>query len=431
MVTLAKVNIWDTFVGGVVWMKDRGYSVFEFDTKFLNKNWDLAPLKMSIEEARERSRIFSFQELNKKTFHGLPGMLADSLPDRFGNRLMEAWLARQGRSLESMNPVEQLCYTGKRGMGALEYEPVIHPFSEDSTELEVKQLVDLAREVLNKKSDLKVNLYSKNSEAIQDIIRVGTSAGGARAKAVIAYNEKTGEVRSGQVDRLKDFDYWIIKFDGVSNEQLGDPKGYGMIEYAYYKMALECGIQMSKCRLLEENERNHFMTKRFDRGKGEKLHLQTLCALAHYDYNSPSEYSYEQAFQVMRELKLPYSEMEQLFHRMIFNIVARNQDDHTKNISFLMDKTGRWKLSPAYDVTYAFDPQNKWIHSHQLSVNGKRDNVSKEDILTVARQINIKKPNEIIEKIKDTVSKWKEFAKDSGVDSKQINLIKNTFLLQL
>ncbi|MEI7803281.1 MAG: type II toxin-antitoxin system HipA family toxin, partial [Bacteroidota bacterium] len=329
-------------------------------------------------------------------------------------------LSRQGRNPDSVNPVERLCYMGARGMGALEFEPALRELDTSHNDLEIKELVRLAREILTQKKNLRTNIRKKTDKALEDIISVGTSAGGARAKAIIAYNEITGEVRSGHLDDLSDFEYWIIKFDGVTNDLLGDPKGYGKIEFAYYKMATACGINMMESQLLHENNRSHFMTKRFDRIGNEKLHMQTLCALAHFDYNDAYSYSYEQAFQVMRELKLSYKDQEQLYLRMVFNVIARNQDDHTKNIAFLMNQKGEWKLSPAYDVTFAFDPTNKWMKAHQLSVNGKNDATDLKDLLTVAKEMNIKKPVAIIESVTKAVKNWKRYAKSAGVSESQI-----------
>lgn len=426
MITVAKVNIWNTLVGAVLWDNKKGYATFEFDIAFLKKDWDLSPIVMPLERIKEDKRLFSFPSLNKDTYKGLPGLLSDSLPDKFGNKLLDAWLAQQGRESDSVNSVERLCYTGKRGMGALEFEPATHKISDTGQRIEIKELVRLAKEVLEERKNLQTNLRKKPSKALSNIINVGTSAGGARAKAIIAYNETSGEVRSGQVDDLAGFDYWIIKFDGVTNKLLGDPKGYGKIEYAYHKMALDCGINMTECTLFKENNRTHFMTKRFDRVSGKKLHMQTLCAIAHYDYNDPYSYSYEQAFQIMRQIKLPYSDLEQLFIRMVFNVVARNQDDHTKNISFLMDENGKWKLSPAYDVTYAYDPRNKWMKAHQLSINGKNENINRKDLLAVAKEMNIKKPVEIIEIVNTSVKKWKKFAEEQGVAKEQIKFIAKT-----
>ena len=439
MITTAKVKIWNMLVGAVAWDARQGFAVFEYDKSFLKQNLNIAPITMPINQALNGKRIFSFPNLNRETFNGLPGLLSDSLPDTFGNKLIDSWLARNGRNPESFSPVERLCYTGKRGMGALEYEPILTNFDNNSNPIEINELVQLAKEVLGKRKNFSSNIHKDKSSNLSEIIKVGTSAGGARAKAVIAYNPKTGDVRSGQVDRLDGFEYWIIKFDGVTNKELGDPKGYGKIEYAYYLMAKDADIKIMKSKLLNENKRAHFMTKRFDRfefeesGKNKtgKLHMQTLCGIAHFDYNYPNVYSYEQAFQVMRQLKLPYSDMTELLRRMIFNVVARNQDDHTKNISFLMDKTGNWKLAPAYDVTYAFNPENKWMKFHQMSINGKRENIKREDILELSKNMNIKKAGRIIDQVVESVSKWKYFGKEAGVSNEQISAIEKTLVLNL
>ncbi|HEY6191386.1 MAG TPA: type II toxin-antitoxin system HipA family toxin [Bacteroidota bacterium] len=431
MKRVARVNVWGTMVGAVAWDDARDLATFEFDESFLKKGLDLSPLRMPLEEARKSRMIYSFPSLSRETYKGLPGLLADSLPDRFGNTLIEAWLSQQGRDPDSFNSVERLCYTGRRGMGALEYEPAIHPFDETSHELDIKELVDLAKAILAERKNLKVNIRDKSGEGLLEIFRVGTSAGGARAKAIIAYDKKTGDVRSGQIDGLEDYEYWIIKFDGVNDKQLGDPKGYGKIEYAYHLMAQDCGIKMTDAELLREDGRAHFMSKRFDREGVKKLHMQTLCAIAHLDYNDPLANSYEQSFQAMRQLKLPHTDMEEFYRRMAFNVIARNQDDHTKNISFLMDENGAWKLSPAYDVTYAYDPKNRWMKAHQMSLNGKRDGIKRSDLLEVARSMNVKKSGEIIDRILETVSHWVTYAKKADVHADQIQQIKKTLLLKL
>lgn len=427
---VAKVKIWGHLAGAVLWDVKTNTARFEFDEQFLKLGLDLSPVKMPIADALNDKKIYSFPALSFETYKGLPGLLADSLPDRFGNQLIDAWLARQGRDPDSIDPVERLCYTGKRGMGALEFEPAAELIDAVSEQLEIKELVHLAKEVLKEKNTLKTNIHRQSDEGLQQIISVGTSAGGARAKAVIAYNPETGDVRSGQTDQLPGYSYWIIKFDGIHNDALGDSKGFGRIEYAYYQMASACGIHMSECRLFEENGRAHFMTRRFDRPDNHsKLHMHTLCGIAHFDYNDPEAYSYEQAFQVMRQLRLPYADAEQLFLRMTFNVMARNQDDHTKNISFLMDASGVWRLSPAYDMAYAFDPDNKWIRHHQLSLNGKRTNITREDLLLVAKEMNIKKANDLINEIAAGLKKWKLLAKQAGVPKTQIDAIAKTHLI--
>jgi serine/threonine-protein kinase HipA len=427
---VANVDIWGKFVGAVLWDQQSGIASFEYDPAFLRNNWNISPLSMPLSEA-SNGKIFRFSDLPAKTYYGLPGLLADSLPDRFGNQLIDLWLATQGREPGSMNPVERLCYMGKRGMGALEFRPATRIEKGDSNILEVSELVNLAQSAVNRKSGFTTNLSNDEAHALLDIIRVGTSAGGARAKAVIAIN-KHNTVRSGQLDVPKGYSHWLIKLDGVSDEQLGEPKGYGRIEFAYYKMALDCGIIMSESRLLKENGRAHFMTRRFDRFEhNKKLHMQTLCGLCHFDYNNPNAYSYEQAFQAMRSLRLPYSAAEQLFRRMVFNVIGSNNDDHTKNISFLMDETGQWSLSPAYDVTFAYNPSNLWLSQHQLSINNKRRDITRNDLLSLATQMNVKKAKEIIENVRDVISRWKEYASDSGIAGSQIKAIGGTHLVNI
>lgn len=429
-VDTAYVHIWGMLVGAVSWDQDREYATFEFNRKFLEKGLDLSPLKMPVAQARRGAAKFEFRTLPERTFKGLPGMLADALPDNFGNSLIDAWLARQGCTPESFNPVERLCYTGKRAMGALEFSPIINKSVEVSVPVEISELVKLAQAVIDERSQLEASFDGRTSEALLDIIRVGTSAGGNRPKAVIALNGQTNEVRSGQVGAPEGFDYWVLKFDGVKDRSLGDPAGYGRIEFAYHKMAASSGIQMTECRLLEENGRAHFMTRRFDRpGNEGKLHLQSLCAMAHFDFNNPGTYSYEQAFQVMRELRVPHRDLEQQYRRMVFNVVARNQDDHTKNIAFLMDRNGQWCLSPAYDVIYSYNPAGRWTNKHQMSINGKRDDFLKDDLIEFSKEMNIKSGERIFKDIIDVVSKWPDFAKEAGVFPSQIQTIGRTHRL--
>ncbi len=426
-VDTALVRMWGRLVGAVAWNDERRLATFEFDPDFLDEGLDLAPLKMPWAQARRAQARFNFPGLNFETFRGMPGLLADALPDQFGNSIIDAWLARQGRTAESFSPVERLCYTGRRAMGALEFEPAVVGALDESVPVEVGELVVLARTMLDNRADLNVHLDADASDALLDIIRVGTSAGGGRPKAVIAMNDATKEVRSGQVEAPEGFDHWILKFDGVRDSQLGEPAGYGRIEYAYYLMATACGIEMTTCRLLEESDRAHFMTRRFDRpGGGRKLHMQSLCAMAHFDFNIAGAHSYEQAFQVMRELRLPYPDAEQQFRRTVFNIIARNQDDHTKNIAFLMDSEGEWRLSPAFDVTYAYNPTGDWTNRHQMTLAGKRDGFTREDLLTVGREMSIKKGADVIAEVGEAVGRWTEFAAEAGVPEERAAAIGET-----
>ncbi|MFO7813313.1 MAG: type II toxin-antitoxin system HipA family toxin, partial [Pelovirga sp.] len=348
----------------------------------------------------------------------------DSLPDRFGNVLIDAWLATQGRSPESFNAVERLCYTGMRGMGALEYLPVLGPHrAPQSRPVQIDKLVELASEILTHRHTLQTSFGDDDSreEALRDILRVGTSAGGARAKAVIAWNPETNEVRSGQIKADPGFEHWLLKFDGVSgnkDKEMEDPRGYGAIEYAYYRMATAAGISMNPCRLLEENGRRHFMTKRFDRqADGGKLHMLSLGAMAHFDYNLAGVYAYEQALLVIRQLGLSMNTIEEQFRRMAFNIVARNQDDHVKNIAFLMDREGRWSLAPAFDVTYSFQPQGRWTSQHQMTLNGKREGFTLEDFRACAEAVTMKRGRAvaILEEVHRAVSRWPQYAEEAGV----------------
>ena len=418
MVDVAEVKIWGELVGAVRWDEEEQLGYFQYDAKFVQKGWDLSPIKMPIENG---SRIYSFPELvigrgeTEDTFKGLPGLLSDALPDKYGNRLINIWLAKQGRPENSMNPVEKLCFIGSRGMGALEFEPAQINKSKSTFSIELNNLVDVAKKMLNKREDFVTNMGKDEEKAMLDILKIGTSAGGARPKAVIAYNLKTKEVRSGQGNVPKGFEHWLIKLDGVSGEQFGESSGWGRVEYAYYLMAKECGITISECELLEENGRAHFMTKRFDRDGNTKHHIQSLCGLQHYDFNDMYGYSYEQVFQSMRILRLKYPEAEEMFRRMVFNVLATNYDDHTKNFSFILKKGENWRLAPAYDMCFSFDADNHWVNKQTLSVNGKRLGITKYDLMTIAKDNNIKRGEKIIEEINFVIKSWAEYAKQAGV----------------
>jgi serine/threonine-protein kinase HipA len=424
-VRAATVLLWGREVGAVAWDYDRGCGIFEYEPAFVRSGTEISPLTLLL-----RGGLFSFPALNRETFHGLPGMLADALPDSFGNRIIDLWLARQGRTAEDFTPVERLCYMGTRGMGALEFKPSIGTRVRKSEPIEISELTQLAADILRHRTEWAVNLEGEKARALGTIIRVGTSAGGKRAKAVIAWNPMTHEVRSGQVPPPPGFEPWILKFDGVNEASLGDPKGFGRVEYAYNSMAVAAGIRMMPCRLLEENGRAHFMTRRFDRSPdGMKIHMQSLCALAHYDFNAAGEYGYEQALSVIQHLNLGHPAMQEMFRRMAFNVVARNQDDHTRNIAFLMDQNGIWTLSPAFDVVWAYNPTGKWTNRHQMSINGKRDHFISADLLSVAKQFGIKGAEGILSQVIDTVARWPEFADEAGVPENLVKQIAPTHRL--
>ncbi len=423
MVDVAKVNMFGIPVGTFRW--DEQYQIvrFEYDRSFMGRGLEPSPLMMPVREGR----VYSFANLGKETFNGLPGLLADALPDTYGRALFDRWLALTGRT--SGNPVETLCFLGKRCMGALEFEPAFDVGYDVHEKFEIDTLVEVAKDALAQKSSFGVNLNDDKKAAIAEILRLGTSAGGQRAKAIIAYNPATGEVRSGQVKAPEGFDYYLIKLDGVSAQAgFKATENYGRLEYSFYQLARACGIEMSKCMLIIENGRAHFMTKRFDREDGKKIHMQTLCGMAHYDFRLRRAYSYEQAFNVMRALRLPYSAAKEMFRRMVFNVVVRNQDDHTKNISFLMGEDGIWRLSPAYDMGYAYNPQGGWTSTHQMSINGKFDDITRKDLLAFATLNNIKEAMFIIDEVCEKASRWSEMAKDCDVPPAMVKTIKSNFI---
>lgn len=418
MVDIARVNLYGQPVGTFRWDNNRQLAHFEYAESFIGKGLEPSPILMPVRQGR----IYSFSDIGRETFKGLPGMLADSLPDTYGRALFDRWLALTGRS--SGNAVETLCFLGKRCMGALEFEPAMDaPYSPD-VRIELDSLVEVTSEALSEKEEFGANLEEDKKAAIAEIVRLGTSAGGQRAKAIIAYNPLTGEVRSGQIEAPEGFDYYLIKLDGVTAEAgFRETQNFGRLEYSFYRLVNECGIEMSDCSLIEENGRAHFLTKRFDRQNGEKIHMQTLCGIAHYDYCNPRSYSYEQAFNVMRALRLPYSQAQEMYRRMVFNVVIRNQDDHTKNISFLMDRQGKWTLSPAYDMGFAYNPKGGWTAQHQISINGKFDDITRQDLLEFAKRNNIKEATEIIDRIAEVSSRWPLLARECEVPQPMIEAI--------
>lgn len=422
-------------IGAVSWVNERDAAVFQYDPDFVNSGIELSPLKMPLNPFP-----YEFPALSRETFRGLPGLLADSLPDKFGNAVIDAWLAEQGRAISSFNPVERLCYIGSRGMGALEFEPALFgPFLDrKETEIEIASLVALSNRVLNQRENLRGAFFGEDDRtAIEDILRVGTSAGGARAKAILAWNPVSGSFLSGQVTAPAGYEYWIVKFDGISNnrdKELTDPQGYGKIEFAYYLMAKEAGIKMPECRLLHEGGRSHFMARRFDRNAdGTKIHMQSLGALTHADFNNPTGFSYEQALQVMKRLGLHRDDVEQQVIRGYFNVIARNLDDHVKNTAFLMDRQGKWRLSPAFDVTYAYNPDGIWTGKHQMSVNGKRDAIETSDLVAMAGAGGIKPMHalQLVEHVSGCVKRWPEFARQAGVADEMTHRIQSTHLTDL
>ena len=426
MVDVAIVKMFGNPIGVFRW--DSRYDIvqFEYNKDFIGRGLEPSPLMMPVQSGR----TYSFGDIGRETFKGLPGLLADSLPDTYGRALFDRWLTLTGRT--SSNIVETLCFLGNRCMGALEFEPAIDVDYNLDSKIAIDSLVEVAREALLNKENFGVNINDDKKAAIAEILQLGTSAGGQRAKAIIAYNKTTGEVRSGQTDVPDGFDYYIIKLDSVSaTTGFRETENYGRLEYSFYKLVKACGIDMSECSLIEENGRAHFLTKRFDRENGKKVHMQTLCGIAHYDYRLHRAYSYEQAFNVMRALKLPYSQAQEMFRRMVFNVIVRNQDDHTKNISFLMGEDGVWRLSPAYDMGYSYNPNGGWTATHQMSINGKFDDITRKDLLECGAKNNIKNASLIIDEVCEIASQWPTMAKECDVPQSMIDDIKANMILTL
>lgn len=422
----AEVYLWGTRIGYIVQENISSVPMFSYDSDFLKSGIELSPITMPLSK-----QIYSFPNLNNDTFHYLPGLLSDSLPDKFGTDLLARYLAEQGRNLKDISSVERLLYIGSRGMGALEYRPAKEYLSVKDTSVNIDALVKLAADILQKRENIHIK---ENSDTMKQIIKVGTSAGGAKAKAIIAWNRQTGDIRSGQIDAGNGYEYWLIKFDGTATvDTKADKRCYTRTEYAYFLMATAAGINMSECDIYRESGRFHFMTKRFDRVKdsGEKLHMLSLGAIAHYDFNSPGSTSYEQAANVMYKLNLNQDEIEELFTRMVFNVMARNQDDHVKNISFLMNKKGQWSLAPAYDLTYAYIPNNIWTGKHQMSINGKTDDITRQDIIACGRHMNISnmRIKNLISKVEEAIANWDKYAEQAELPKKVSNEKMKNFVL--
>ncbi len=431
--TVAEVTLWGTRIAAVSTSPGTPYATFQYDPAFVRSGIEIAPVQMPL-----RDQPYRFAGLPQDAFSGLPGLLSDSLPDRWGTALVNAWLASEGREQSSFDVVQRLCYVGTRGMGALEFQPAREPEDAATSDLPVDALVRLASEVLAQRAEFVAELSANpDEEAMKAILAVGSSAGGARPKAIIAYNEATGQVRSGQVPVTAGFRHWLLKFDGVAragDHGLADPLGWGAMEYAYSQLARAAGIEMCECRLLAEGRRRHFMTRRFDRpDDGTKLHMQTVAALEHVSYNEPGAYSYEQVLLLIRRLGLGTPVAEQQFRRMVFNVVARNQDDHVKNIAFLMDRSGSWSLAPAYDLVWAWQPGNPWLDSHQMSINGKRDRFTVSDLRAVAAVAGLARGRveAILGEVTEVVSRWREVADSVGVPAELTEQIARSHRLSL
>ena len=429
--TSATVSLWGTTIGYVSMDQGESCARFEYDPEFAQRQIELAPLEMPV---RER-QIYQFPALPEHSFHGLPGLLSDSLPDKYGMQLINVWLAQTGRIAADFNAVDRLCYTGKRGMGALEFEPALASANSKDRPLDLQQLTELASMAFASKESL--DTYFKDSDssnAMLDILSVGTSAGGARAKAVIAFDPVSGHVRSGQLELPSGYEHWLIKFDGVrfsGDWGIADPAGYGLLEYSYYLVAKQCGINMMKSELFSENGRNHFMTRRFDRDEsGTKKFVQTFAALKHFDYFQSGLYSYEQLFMTMKELKIPKSSIEEQFRRVIFNLVGCNQDDHVKNFAFMMERDGSWDISPAYDLCHA--EGSAFTRHHQLSINGKTSGFDRADIKTLESYTGIprNRGNRILDATIDAFAQWSHVAKELEIPPALIKHVTGTLRLR-
>jgi len=434
---VVNVSYDDALVGAVSFDTDTGNGAFEYDAKFIQKGVELSPIKMPLS-----AQIYSFPALGYETFRGLPGLVADSLPDDFGNAVLNAWVASQGKAPENITPLERLQYTGKRGMGALEYTPATRLKSLNASEkIEVESLVSIAQEILDSREGFVASLNhpgEDDREAMLSLLSVGMSAGGARPKAVLAFSDDFTQVRSGQVKVPAGFNHCLMKFDGVNehnknHETFGDPQGYGAMEYVYYLMAKQCGIKMMPSRLLEEGSRRHFVTQRFDRIGNKKVHMQTLNGLAHVDYRQPGSYSYAELFAIARKLRVSAMDAQELLKRLVFNIVARNHDDHSKNFAFLLVEN-KWQLSPAYDLAYSYKPGSKWVNSHWMTLNGKRDDFNREDLYSLQKLVpSFTKPkiDKLIDKTVEHVAQWRKLAKNNDVPEFLIKEIDSNLRLSI
>jgi serine/threonine-protein kinase HipA len=426
-VPVLEVRIWGQRVGAVAPDPRLGYYVFAYAPEWQRTGIELAPLTMPIGERRPG---FVFPDLQEASFHRLPGMLADALPDDFGNALIDAWMSEHGVAKSEVTTLDRLAYMGRRGTGALEFKPARGSHSESAEPLEMKLLVENVRRLME--GDLSNDLQAH--KALASIIQVGTSAGGARAKAVVAWNPATNVLRSGQFDAVPGFEHWLLKFDGVGKDaELGPGGDYGCIEYAYHMMATRAGIEMSPCRLLLENGRAHFMTRRFDRevvnGQTVKHHVQTLCAMDHVDFKQRGANSYSQLFMAATRLRLGDDALRQIFRRMAFNVMARNCDDHTKNFAFRLKQGGSWELAPAYDITHAFNPKGEWTYQHLMGVRGKFRDITREDLLEEGDRFGVPRAKDLLKDVRAAVECWPEFAAEAGLSEMAAERVAGDFVV--
>lgn len=417
-VNVVKVYIWDNYVGAVALDPAYQFYAFAFDEKFRRNGINLSPLQMPVASADQPQLFINLPEA---TYQRLPAFLADALPDDFGNALVDRYMAERGISRSQITVLDRLAYMGNRAMGALEFRPQHGPRGQTATAIKLGELVAQARHAIAGTIDGDEHANA----ALRSIIEVGTSAGGARAKAVIAWNPQTDEIRSGQAIAPTGFEHWLLKFDGMGKDhELGSSSDYGRIEYAYYLMATAAGITMNESRLLLENGRAHFMTKRFDReGTNLKHHIQTLCSMSHIDFKKKSTNGYAQFFTTISALNLGHAALVEAFRRMVFNVMARNCDDHSKNFSFRMRQGESWELAPAYDVTFAHNPAGEWTSAHLLSVNGKFQDLTINDLLCEADRFGIGEAKSVIKRVREALQTWSSFAKKAGVSQKEIEHI--------
>lgn len=422
-VQVVEVRLWDMHIGSVALDPTYGYYAFAYTPAFSARAIEPAPLHMPA----VADHPYIFTDLPEATYKRLPAMLSDALPDDFGNALINRYMADQGISPRDITALDRLAYMSSRAMGALTFKPARGPARRKPTAIELGSLVEQARKAVTGM----VDDDDHASAALRSIIDVGTSAGGARAKAVIALHPETGELRSGQLDAPEGFEHWLLKFDGMGKDQeLGTTQNYGRVEYAYHLMARAAGVHMTECRLLKETGRAHFMTRRFDReGTSGRHHVQTLCAMAHLDYRKKGTNAYSQLFDTMGQLRLPYQDLEEAFRRMAFNVMGRNCDDHTKNFAFMLRKGQvAWELAPAYDVTFAHNPAGEWTYQHLMSVNGKFKAFNVEDLMAEARRFGIGTGARVLRQVRAAIEQWPRFAQQAGVPEPQMAEIRAQLL---